>query len=1253
VNTQPVVHRREVRSFLGRILSSGGLAAGTCFQVAPHAVVTACHVLDHLDSGNVGALVSIDVLLEETPAVPARVVAVDQVRDLAVLWRDEPLPGTAATLALTDAVELLTDVIVTGVSAVDDPVHEYRYLDATGQWQGGTFRDNQVALGRLTSAAVMPGMSGAPVLRLHDKAVVGVVSARYNSADGWLRDSVWVVRVEDVAALLGTVGGVTVNRRLAVGDDVSLVFTVSAAGQNAIQPNIESTFKASPSTLGGPREAALEASKVLAALDDTVRGIGLLNAVADLLTAKAADIGNHGEQEVREFRRRIELRGLDPRLLIRRIARHDEAARAWATPLDGDVSDDGTDDSSGMLLSFVQAFIAELSGELFAGVSEACRSFLAEALADGNAIPLSAFLNALDECLPIRRSTSREVVLARPLSGTAPATDGPSRAVTYRQLGLNSVAAQMCKLPDADPYVLGRTVLVNEIVCAIDATMERNQTATAFLSGQPGVGTSTVAIEVARELVPAFPDGVAYVNLRGLIPGACRDARTVVRLVSEAMKFNLGAGAMDDDRLFASFSAQLLGRQILLVLDDATDAGHVAKLVRLPAGCAVIVTSRNRLQDYASPGLVFRVEALTRDASIKVLARFSALGTGESSQLDRLAYLCDDVPLALRMIGARIASQPDIDLDYLIYILNEEITRLDYFEAGERAVRAAIRLSYDNLDAPAQRVFRWITAAPGSIVTGKELSHCLGESPFVQERLLNRLTDRSLAERKVARTFSGSLMASFALFELVRLFAKERLDDEEPESLISEFQHKLVVYLRDGLREILDLTSEAELSGELDPARFHAAERLAEERNWLDLAKDLALNLHVLYLSRHEIDSASAIHDVLVALHIRRGEYEDAVEACLSNADTLAQQGAADQALASARRGCKIASEHSLPICVAKANFKVSVLLGEQKDWAGALDAGKQAESALRKEGQDTAAIPVMLNNSRLAIQLGLASEALTCTRAAADLADRFGNAEQRAEAVLEQARAEGLSGDYLTALQLARRGGSLWKEVSNWWNAAVSYENGAYYAKRNGEISTAAELLSLAADCREQATADKAIQWFLETLIDLSAVYVESHSFREAWSVLRRAEKAMLKPGQDIPALMRLEVLMRVAAIRIFPGPPPESSDGNFAINPPVHGKGTDGAAEEQSDPEFSRVFEILKSYDAGVLDRTAAQNKLLGLLSSPTRHTPKRNSIWLHDKLGEFGRRQEEKPRMELGRLFGLDISCLTQRYDKLDDR
>ena len=88
------------------------------------------------------------------------------------------------------------------------PGTSYRFLDAAGEWAGGTTRDDAVPLGRMTSSAVVPGMSGAPVIRDSDGAVAGVVSGRYNSADGWLAGTVWVARTEDLLPLLDGIAAV-------------------------------------------------------------------------------------------------------------------------------------------------------------------------------------------------------------------------------------------------------------------------------------------------------------------------------------------------------------------------------------------------------------------------------------------------------------------------------------------------------------------------------------------------------------------------------------------------------------------------------------------------------------------------------------------------------------------------------------------------------------------------------------------------------------------------------------------------------------------------------------------------------------------------------------------------------------------------------------------------------------------------------------------------------------------------------------
>ena len=214
-----------VPGYLGRVLDGAGDPVGTCFQVAPGVLVTACHVLADIGAASDDSPVQVDPLAGGD-SFEVTVARVDPVHDLAVLISDAGLPGTAGELTATDRVALRAGVTVTGHAVPDDPGHRYRFLNATGEWAGWTTRDDAVPLGRMTAAAVVPGMSGAPVIRDDDGAVAGVVSGRYNSTDGWLAGTVWVARTEDLAALLAGIAEITVKLPPLAGP-VDLLLTVT------------------------------------------------------------------------------------------------------------------------------------------------------------------------------------------------------------------------------------------------------------------------------------------------------------------------------------------------------------------------------------------------------------------------------------------------------------------------------------------------------------------------------------------------------------------------------------------------------------------------------------------------------------------------------------------------------------------------------------------------------------------------------------------------------------------------------------------------------------------------------------------------------------------------------------------------------------------------------------------------------------------------------------------------------------------
>lgn len=198
---------QRVPGYLGRILADEGTPVGTCFQVAPGILVTSGHVLESIGAVEEGVLVQVDPLAGGVP-VGAIVRGTDLDHDLAVLACDHGLLATAGPLTSADRLGLRTPVSVTGHAVLDDAGIAYRFLTAVGYWAGGITRDD-IKMSRLIADRVVPGMSGAPVIRDSDGTVAGVVCGRFNSVDGWPPSTAWAARTEDLAVLLQGVAGLT------------------------------------------------------------------------------------------------------------------------------------------------------------------------------------------------------------------------------------------------------------------------------------------------------------------------------------------------------------------------------------------------------------------------------------------------------------------------------------------------------------------------------------------------------------------------------------------------------------------------------------------------------------------------------------------------------------------------------------------------------------------------------------------------------------------------------------------------------------------------------------------------------------------------------------------------------------------------------------------------------------------------------------------------------------------------------------
>jgi DNA-binding SARP family transcriptional activator len=330
------------------------------------------------------------------------------------------------------------------------------------------------------------------------------------------------------------------------------------------------------------------------------------------------------------------------------------------------------------------------------------------------------------------------------------------------------------QLPAATRHFTGRAEELKTLAgLAAEAagTAETNHTPViAVIEGTAGIGKTTLALRFAHEIAGQFPDGQLYVNLRGFDPaGPPMPTAEAIMLFLEALALpatRIPAGLAGQGALYRSL---LAGKRMLVLLDNARDVDQVRPLIPASPGCMVIVTSRSELTGLVAAEGAFplTLDVLTDAEAAELLTRH--LGPqrvdGDQRAVEELIGLCARLPLALSIAAARTATRPQLSLSSLAAELRDARKRLDALDAGHAAanVRAVLSWSYQQLDAPAARLFRLLGLRTGPDISAAAVASLAGLPLDEARRRLAELTRAHLlAEDAAGRFSSHDLLRAYA-----------------------------------------------------------------------------------------------------------------------------------------------------------------------------------------------------------------------------------------------------------------------------------------------------------------------------------------------------------------------------------------------------------------------------------------------------------------------------------------------------------
>ena len=363
----------------------------------------------------------------------------------------------------------------------------------------------------------------------------------------------------------------------------------------------------------------------------------------------------------------------------------------------------------------------------------------------------------------------------------ADAADGPDSSLFAERSPPETATSN---LPFPVHSLIGRQLLLDELRNELESSR------LVTLVGPGGVGKTSVAFELVRQVADRYPDGVVAVEFVSVV-----DADSTVEALATALKVHTRQHGSLSDAVLDS----LVPNEMLLLLDNCEHVIEpigtiVDRILHLAPGVSIVATSQEPVavageriwpveplqvpDDGALPiELLMEVPAIALFVERATASdpRFELTEANSAAVVDICRRL-DGVPLAIELAAARARV---IDVTEIAQRLDERFRLLKGVRRGadprHQTLHDTVRWSYDLLDRDEQELFNSLTvfAGPFDLAAAEKICGTDGDGLDVLG-LLTRLTERSM----VTVRRPDAVGTHYELLETMRAYGRSRLDDD-------------------------------------------------------------------------------------------------------------------------------------------------------------------------------------------------------------------------------------------------------------------------------------------------------------------------------------------------------------------------------------------------------------------------------------------------------------------------------------------